>query len=184
MVLDITALILIILFFIRGYMKGVIVAAFSVLAILLGIICTLKLSGKLAEWLLARGIVTSGWGQLISYVALFIGVFLLVRLLAKLLETSMQAMMLGFVNKLIGGVLYGFVTAVVWSSFLWIANQMHLISPETIAASKTYKYLQPLAPWVFENIGKVLPFARDVFSDLQQFFNSVNQHIPEHVGTA
>lgn len=79
MALDIIGIILIILFFIRGYMKGIIVAAFSLLAIVLGAICALKLSHLLAEWLFKKGYITSGWGQLISYIILFLVVVVLVR---------------------------------------------------------------------------------------------------------
>jgi membrane protein required for colicin V production len=182
MVLDLIGIILILLFFIRGYMKGFIIAAFSLLAILLGIICALKLSHILAKYLFDKGIITSGWGQLISYIILFIGVVLIVRLIAKALETTAKAAMLGWVDKGIGGLLYAFLAAVVWSSILWISNQMHLISPETIAYSKTYKYLSPLAPWVFKHIGALLPFAKNVFGDLQHFFEHVNQKLPDHVG--
>ena len=56
--LDIVGVILIILFFIRGYLKGLIVAAFSMLALLLGIICSLKLSQSFSEWLLKNGYVS------------------------------------------------------------------------------------------------------------------------------
>ena len=50
--LDFVGLTIIIIFFIRGYMKGIVVALFSVLAVILGIICALKLSGLLGQWLL------------------------------------------------------------------------------------------------------------------------------------
>lgn len=184
MVLDVIGILFIALFFIRGYMKGFIIAAFSLLAILLGIICALKLSHLLAVFLFDKGIVTSGWAQLVSYVVIFIGVVLLVRLIAKAIETALKIAMLGLVNKLIGGLLYAFMAAVIWSSLLWIGNQMHLITPETIAASKTYSWLAPMAPWVLEHIGSVLPFAKNVFTDLQHFFHSVNQKLPQHVGAA
>ena len=183
MVLDFIGLTIIIIFFIRGYMKGIIVAAFSVLAVVLGIICALRLSGLLAQWLLERGLVTSGWGQLISYAILFFGVLLLVRLLAKSVQKLAQLTMLGWLNGVMGGFLYAFMAAVIWSSLLWIANQMHLISPETKVYSRTYTYLEPLAPWVFQHIGKLLPFAKDVFANLKEFFDNVNQTLPEHVGT-
>lgn len=182
MTLDVIGIILIILFFIRGYMKGIIVAAFSVLAILLGILCALKLSQAFSAWLLARGYVSSGWVQVVSYVVLFIGVFLLVRLVAKLLEKSVEGMMLGIVNKLIGGLLYAFLGAVLWSSLLWIGAKMHIISTETIAASHTYSWLSKLAPWFFEQAGKVLPFVKDTFSKLEHFFDTVNQKAGD-VGT-
>jgi membrane protein required for colicin V production len=182
MTLDIIGITLLIIFFIRGYMKGIIVAAFSVLAVLLGVVCALKLSQLFAAWLMEKGWVTSGWAQLLSYVVLFIGVMLLVRLVGKAVQSSVEAVMLGTVNRIIGGLLFMGITAVVWSSLLWIGTKMMLISPETIAASKTYTYFEPVAPWAFEHIGKLLPFARDVFDKLQEFFDTVNQGTTTNVG--
>ena len=183
MALDFIGITIIIIFFIRGYMKGIIIAAFSVLAILLGIICALKLSGVLATFLYKKGLVTSGWGQIVSYLILFTAVFLLVRILARAIQTSVKAVLLGGLDKIIGGALYAFIAAVVWSSLLWIANQAHVVTHETIAASKTYPYLSPIAPWVFEHVGRLLPFAKNIFKDLQHFFDTVNSKLP-HVGTA
>lgn len=184
MVLDIIGVTLVLIFFIRGYMKGVILAAFSLLAIVLGIICALKLSHLLAEWLFKNGIITSGWGQLLSYILLFIVVVFIVRLLAKAIQSSFEALLLGWVNKAIGGLLYALMAAFVWSSLLWISDHMHLITAETIAASKTYPYFSKLAPWTCEQVGKLLPFAKNIFAELQQFFEHVNQKIPQHVGAA
>ncbi len=183
MMLDVVGIILILLFFIRGYLKGIIVAAFSVLAILLGLLCALKLSQSLSSWLLDKGYVTSGWVQIVSYVVLFLGVFLLVRLLAKLLQRTVEGMMLGVINKLIGGLLYAFLGAVLWSSLLWISSRMHIISPETIAASKTYSWLSQLAPWFFEQAGKLLPFVKDTFGKLEHFFDTLNHKAAADVGT-
>ncbi len=182
MMLDVVGVILILLFFIRGYMKGLIVAAFSMLALLLGILCSLKLSQSLSEWLLKNGYVSSGWVQIVSYVVLFFGVFLLVRLLARLVQSAIEGMALGIINKLIGGLLYAFVGAILWSSLLWLGNKMHIITPQTIADSKTYSWLSQLAPWFFEQAGKLLPFAKDVFSKLEHFFDTINQKAAD-VGT-
>ena len=183
MVLDVTGIILIVLFFIRGYTKGIIVAAFSALAILLGILVALKLSQSFATWMLAKGFITSGWAQVISYAVLFIGVVLAVRLIANLLQKAVEGLMLGIVNKLIGGLLYAFLGAVLWSSFLWIGTRMNMITPETIVTSKTYHWLSGIAPWFFEMAGKLLPFVKNTFSGLEHFFDAVNQKIPGNVGT-
>jgi membrane protein required for colicin V production len=182
MVLDVIGIILIILFFIRGYTRGFIVAAFSVVAILLGILCALKLSQSFAAWLLVKGYITSGWAQVVSYTVLFIGVVLIVRLIARLLQKAVEGMMLGVANKLIGAVLYAFLGAVLWSSFLWIGARMNMITPETIATSKTYHWLSALAPWFFEQAGRLLPFVKDTFTNLEHFFDTVNQKIPGNVG--
>lgn len=184
MVLDFIAITLIIIFFIRGYMKGIIVAAFSVLAIILGIICSLKLSERLATYLFEQGYVTSGWSQIISYIILFTAVLLIVRLIAKAIESAMQAFMLGWVNKGLGGLLYAFIATMAWSTLLWLGNEMQFIKPEQKASSKTYEYIAPLAPAVAEKTGFLWPMAKEVFSDLQLFFENVNELIPEDVDTA
>lgn len=183
MILDAIAIILIVFFFIRGYRKGFIVAAFAIIAILLGVICALKLSAKLAAFLLEKNIVTSGWAQIVSYIVLFIGVVWLVRIGGKLIEKTVEAVWLGLFNNLAGGIIYAVMAIIVWSSCLWIGNQAHLFTPETIAGSKTFAVLSPVAPWTFEHIGAVLPLAKGLFADLQHFFDQVNNHLPEHVGT-
>ncbi len=165
MLLDIIAITLIIIFFIRGYMKGIIVAAFSVLAIVLGIICALKLS------------------ELISYIILYVGVVWGVRLLAKAIESAMQAVMLGWVNKGLGGLFYAFIATMAWSALQWLGSEMKIVTPEMIAESKTYEYIQPVAPWVADKVGYLWPMAKEVFSDLELFFNNVNEYIPQHVDT-
>jgi membrane protein required for colicin V production len=177
MALDIIGIALVLLFFIRGYMKGLVVAIFSLLAIILGIICSLKLSGTLATFLQKHG-VSSGWVQIVSYIILFIAVFLLVRLLAKAVESALKVSALGWLNGLIGGLIYAFMMAFIWSSFLWLASQMNLIKPETIAASKTYPFFSKLAPWLFEKIGVIWPMVKNIFGDLQHSFGNVNSKLP------
>ncbi|MBS1589882.1 MAG: CvpA family protein [Bacteroidetes bacterium] len=183
MTLDLAILGIILIFFIRGYMKGIIVAAFSALALMLGLLCALKLSGKLAKWMLDHQWISSGWAQLAAYIILFFGVVFLVRLMSKAVQSIAQHTMLGWLNGLMGGIVYGFMAAVVCSSVLWISNQIHLLSPETKTYSKTYSYIEPLAPKIYERIGNVLPIAKNVFSDLQTFFENANQSLPEHVGS-
>ena len=175
MVLDFVSITILILFFIRGYRKGIIVAAFSVIAILLGIICSLKLSATLADWLLEKGLVTGAWAQIISYAILFAGVIILVRLLAKSIETAVEAMFLGWINRAIGGLLYAFMAGVVWSSLLWIGAEAHIVEETTIETSRTYKYIAPIAPWFFDKAGVLWPMVKDIFADLEGFFDKVNQ---------
>jgi membrane protein required for colicin V production len=174
MVLDIIALGFIVAFFIRGYMKGFIVAVFSVVAILLGILCALKLSQSFAAWLLEKGYVTSGWVSVVSYLLLFIGVVLLVRLVARLIDKAAEGLMLGTVNRLIGGLLYAFLGAVLWSSLLWLITKLHIVSKETVAESVSAAKLSLLAPWFFEQAGHLIPFVKDTFFKLDHYFDTIN----------
>lgn len=182
MTIDIIAIILAVLLFLRGYSRGIIVALCSVLAVLLGITCALALSAKLSNFLLDKGWVSSTLAPVISYVLLFFGVLWLVRLLAKLVDGFSQSILLGWVNKSIGGILYVGIGMVIYSTFLWLCDGAHMISPETTVKSLSYKYISPLAPWVFGHIGEVVPFVKNAFADMRHFFDGVNQQLPEHVG--
>jgi len=163
-------------------MQGVIVALFSVIAFILGIIAALKLSELLASYLFEKGIVTSGWAQLLSYIILFVGVVILVRLLAKAVETALEALWMGWMNKLLGGIFYAFVNLVIISTFLWLGNVSRLIPAEQVAASVTYPYTVALAPWVAQQVGLLWPMSKEVFADLEMFFNNINAYI-QHVDT-
>lgn len=172
--LDVAGIIIILVFFIRGYIKGLVLAIFSVVAILLGVLCALKLSQSFASWLLANGYASTPWAQVVSYIVLFIGVVLLVRLIGKMTEKALEGMLLGTVNKLLGGLLYAFLGAVVWSSLLWIGARAHIIPEKTIRDSVTYSSLSLLAPWFFDVAGSLLPFAKDTFAKLGHFFDTLN----------
>jgi membrane protein required for colicin V production len=182
MVIDIICITLLLAFFVRGYSKGIVIAIFSLVALVLGVICALKLSASLASYLFTKGWVSSGWAQIISYALLFVAVVWLVRWGGNTLQRLLEKMSLGLINRIAGGLLYAFVGAFIWSSFLWLGNQVHAIAPETLVASKTYQYITPIAPWVVAHVSEILPFAKSIFSDLEQFFDNINKQLPEHVG--
>lgn len=167
----------------RGYMKGIIVAVFSLLAVVLGVLCALKLSERLAAYLLEQGYVSTGWAQIVAYIILFTGVMLLVKMIAKAIESAMKAVMLGWVNKALGGLIYAGLGVVICSTFLWLGREVQLIKPEQIAASKTYEYIEPVAPMVADKVGFVVPMVKNVFGDLSLFFDNVNNILPQHVDT-
>jgi membrane protein required for colicin V production len=172
--LDFIGIAILIVFFIRGYMKGIIVAVFSLLGIVLGALCAFKLSGSLSHFLLNKGWVDTRWAFTISYALLFIAAVLLVRWIANLIKRSLQLIMLGWTDKLLGGLLYAFSVALVWSTFLWFAQMLHCISPSTIEDSKTYRYFIVIAPWVYEHIGAMLPFIKESLSEMKTIFDKIS----------
>lgn len=182
MIIDALYLICLLIFMVRGYSKGVVVALFSVLAIILGVLGALKLSGSVARLLFNDGEKGGRWAPFFAYIIVFIIIVWLVRLGAKLLQKSFEAVALGWINKLTGAILYAFLISFVFSSLLWLFNRMEVIQPETKSASYIYNLVEPLAPKVFSLIGIILPFAKHIFENLSGFFDNVNQHLPD-VGT-
>ena len=107
---------------------------------------------------------------------------ILVRLLAKAVETALEAVWMGWLNKLLGGVFYAFVNLVIISTFLWLGDAAKLLPAGQVAKSYTYPYTVALAPWVAEQVGLLWPMSKEVFADLEMFFNNINAYL-QHVDT-
>src|SRR5690606_7072158 len=101
-------LILLILALFKGYKKGIVVALFSVLALIVGLIAALRLSDHLAGLMLnQQALIAARWTPLISHVLVFIIVVILIRLIGKALRKSLKFVLLGWVDRLAGAMLYG-----------------------------------------------------------------------------
>lgn len=170
------------LFLFRGYRKGLVIALFSVIAVVVGIAGAIKLSKVTGELLFSRSPVAAHWAPVITYILVFCILAWLVSMLGRILERSLELAALGWLNRLCGALLSGFLLSFVFSGFLWIWSRMQLLRPETLAASRLFPVLEPLAPKVFTLAGAILPGIKDAFQELNLFFDQVNQKLG-NVGT-
>jgi membrane protein required for colicin V production len=167
MVLDIVLLIMAILAFIRGWKKGLLWAICSLLAVVLGIVVALKLSSELSEYLFVQQIITSKYTLLISFVILFLGTIFLFRMLIKFVEAILDKLFLGWINNLLGGLLYSFFVVFIISTFCWLANQVNLLKPALKDESKSYIYLEPIAPKTIDLVSAYLPYCKDLIRNAE-----------------
>lgn len=177
MLLDIIFSILLILAMIRGYRQGLIIGLFSLVAVIIGLAAAMKLSTVVASWIGKSVKVSEEWLPLISFIVVFIIVVLLIRLGAKAIESTVEVVMLGWLNKLAGIVLYVAIYTIVFSVLLFYAEQMQLLQPATINSSRTYEYVQPWGPRVINGIGSIIPVFKDMFDELKQFFENVSDKL-------
>ena len=161
----------------RGFTRGLIVAVFSLVAFVLGLAAALKLSAVLAAYLAESGM-EGRWWPVLCFILIFMAVVVLVRLGAAALEKVVQWSMLGWINRLGGILLYAAVFALGYSVLLWLANQLYWLSPEVKLQSVVYPYIEHLGPKVIEQMGRVLPVFRDVFAELEAFFEHAARQIP------
>jgi len=170
MILDLAFLVLMILAVFKGYSKGMVVALFSIIAFIAGLAAAMKLSATVAVYLSRNAHIEGKWLPIVSFLLVFMAVVVIVRIGAKFIEKTLDLVMLGWVNRLAGVVLYAFLYSILFSILVFYASLVHLVSPETLQASVTWRYLQPLGPWAMEALGRLVPFFKDMFSDLQNFF--------------
>jgi membrane protein required for colicin V production len=178
MIIDVLVAIALVTAIIKGFQKGFIIAVFSVLAFIAGIAAALKLSASVAAWLDDSTHIAAKWLPFISFVLVFIAVILLVRLGAKFLESAVTFALMGWLNKLLGILLYAVLYCIILSVFLFYAQQLHLFSDTTVKESVTWSYISPWAPVIINKIGTVIPLFKDLFEELSKFFEQLNTHIP------
>jgi membrane protein required for colicin V production len=171
MIIDITFAIILIMAIFKGLSKGFIIGIFSFVAFTIGLAAALKLSAVVAGWLENKVTGFTRWLPFISFVLVFIAVILLVNLLARLIKKTFA--MLGWLDKIGGLVLYVVIYTIIFSIFLFFAEKVNLVSQETIAGSTTYSYVSPWGPKVIDNLGKIIPLFKDMFSQLQDFFGGI-----------
>lgn len=173
--IDVIVCILLIMAIVKGLRRGLIVALFSMIAFIVGIAAAMKLSVVVAEKLKGSVNISAQWWPVISFIVVFLVVVLLIRLVANMIEKAVQWTLLGWVNKLGGVILYVLMYMIVFSVLLFYAEQMQLLTKEAIDKSVTYSVVQPLGPWAVNTFGALIPWFKDMFTSLEEFFARMAQ---------
>jgi membrane protein required for colicin V production len=177
MLIDLILVVCLVLAVIKGYRRGLIVAVFSLLAFIIGLAAAIKLSAVVAGWLGQNVNISQQWLPLVSFALVLLVVILLVNKGAKMIEKTVQWALLGWVNR-IGGIIFFCVLYLILLSIgFFYAEQLHLLTPETIKSSQTYSFIKPWGPQVVNGLGAVIPIFRDLFTQLQDFFGGVATNV-------
>ncbi len=175
MLLDIIFAVIIVLAILKGYQKGLVVGLFSLVTVIVGLAAAMKLSTVVAGYIGKAVKVSDQWLPIISFAVVFFIILLLIRLGARAIEKTVELVMLGWVNKVAGVIFFAAIYTTVFSVLLFYTEQMKLIQPETIKTSVTYSFVQPWGPKAIDGFGTVIPIFKDMFEQLEQFFDGVAQ---------
>ena len=180
MILDLLFAVIIVLAIFKGYQRGLIVGLFSFIAVIIGLAAAMKLSAVAAAYIGKAVKISQEWLPVVSFIVVFIAVVLLIRLGANAIEKTVEVVLLGWVNKLGGILLYVAIYTIVFSVLLFYAEQTQMIKPETIKQSATYFFIQPWGPKAINSVGAVIPAFKDMFGELEHFFDGVAKNISSH----
>lgn len=178
MIIDFIFAILLLWAAFKGFKNGFIVALFSLAALIIGLAAALKLSVVVSEYLATSTQSSSRWWPFISFILVFILVVILVKLGAKLLQKSVELLWLGWANRLAGIAFYVILFSFIYSIILFYLVQLKLLSAETTAQSVTYSVLAPIGPMVIDGLGAVIPLFKNIFTQLQNFFQQLSHTAP------
>lgn len=176
--IDIIFIALLALAVFKGFTRGAIVAIFSVIAFVIGIAAAMKLSTIAAARLQDSVHVNAKWLPFIAFALVFVATVFLVRMGASLIQKTIEFALLGWLNKLLGVVVYVVLYTIIYSVVLFYANKMNLISKQAIDSAVSYPFIAPWGPKAIELLSIVIPWFKDMFGDLSAFFEKTAENIP------
>ena len=157
MILDGIVLIISILAFIRGWKKGLLWAVFSLVAVIIGIILSLKLSHTLADYLFKNNILTGQYTLLLSFIIIFLLVLFAFRSGVKLVETFLDKVFLGWVNK------------------------AGLLKDDLKKESISYSYIEPISPKAIELASGYLPLCKNLYHDVEELLSKATSKFDKNL---
>jgi membrane protein required for colicin V production len=172
MIFDLVFLVVLIYAAYRGFSKGVVLQAATLLALILGIIGAIKFSGYTSTLIIEHTKMTGEYLPIISFALTFIVIVVVVHLLAKVIERLVEAVALGFLNRLAGALFSMTKFAFIISVILVVLNGIHakysFLPEEKIDQSLMYRPLSKFAPGIF-------PYLH--FDNPPEFLEKAEEHL-------
>ncbi len=137
----------------RGLTKGLVMMVASFAALVLGVFGAAKFSGLTGDWMAGTLNVSSPYMGLVSFTITFIVIVIAINIAAWLFSRFLDAIALGLLNRLFGGIFSILSMALVLSVLLVILDafdQRHDFMPEKqVEESFLYEPVRGLAPRLF-----------------------------------
>ena len=157
----------------KGYRKGLVVGLFSFAALFIGLAAAVKLSAWVARELEHRTNWHSHWLPFLAFLGVLVAVIFMVRVGAALLETAMETLLVGWLNKLGGIIMYLLLYGTLFSVVLFYFEKIQLVAPSVIVESKSYPYIHKAGPIAMDWLGKLVPFFKGMFEELSRYFEKI-----------
>jgi membrane protein required for colicin V production len=160
--LDYSLLIIVAVFTILGYRKGIIVSLVSIAALVLGIYAAVNFSNYLDATLMENLNPSRKWLPFLSFGFTFLLVLVGVLLVGKVMEKLVDIAGLRFVNRLFGAIL-GALKGVILASVLFfivvtVDHNGKWLSPEMKKNSLFYTQLSTVFPKIISWLGSEIRF--------------------------
>jgi membrane protein required for colicin V production len=179
MTIDLIYLFLLAMAAYRGFRQGLVMAAFSFTGFFVGLAAAFKLSALVAGWLATSFNKPAPWWPFLAFFLVLVIVSGIIRLAAAGVSGTLNLVMLGWVNKLGGFLLYAVLYTLLFSVVLFYLDNLLHLSPKTLEQSAVYPYIKPWGQWTMDAWGKLLPQFRNVFHDMERFFEQVGRDLAE-----
>lgn len=166
--LDIIILVLMFIFGIGGWRKGIIIEVTTLLALGLGLYGAFHFSDFTAAHLVKWVEISPKYLNLVSFIVTFIVVALVVNVVGRLVSSLVKNLNLGFIDRL-GGFVLGIAKGVLLCSLLVmllnVLNFKGVIKDDVKKESLLYPWIEAAVPYVYQGFDLVKEAVQDVTQD-------------------
>ena len=141
----------------------------SILAFILAVIGAFKLLHEGMNFLQENFQLSGKLLPYLSFLLIFVAIIIMVNLLGKAVKKMLDMTLLGSFDSLAGALIGIFKWAFGLSVLIWIFNYFQINPIDKYAEdSIVYPMIHSFAPTVIDYISALLPFAKDLFSSVQE----------------
>ncbi len=159
----------------HGYTQGIINTVFNLLAYLFGITLAFKVTPTTTN-ILERMFNSNNPSMFIVAFVVNVGLIMfMLRAAAGAFEKALQAVYLGFFNRVLGGAIMASLSVLIYSVLLWFAVKVQFVNDATIAQSRTYPILKDL-PGKAKSIAiRLKPLATEVWDSSLKWMDDLDK---------
>lgn len=159
-----------ILAILQGIRKGFIKALLSFFSLFIGLIVAYQLAGWVANQLKLYTKIESHWLPFISFISVLLLVLFLIKWISGLLQQTAELLLLGWLNKLLGIVLYCLIYMTIWSALVYFLQILGVLEASKMKNAYSYSYLQKWWPYCTEKMSQFLPFIKSTIATFSHPF--------------
>lgn len=155
--------------FYKGFSKGFVIVLASFIALILGVIGAIYFSDYVAELLTSKTEIDEQYISIAAFSITFMGIIFGVHLIAKIVNQAIKMVMLGPLNKIMGGVFSMLKTVVLLSVAFYLFDffntQISMVDKKTLKESVAYTSIRNITEEVIPLITKSDWYNPDKFEE-------------------
>ena len=164
--IDILSGTILIIAILQGYRHGLIKAIISFFSLFIGLIVAFQFAGYISNLLKEHTKIGSQWLPFIAFLVVLIGVMILLKMITGILQQSAEWLMLGWLNKLLGMILYALIYGTILSAVLYFMILLGVLEKASVKDSFSFSYLESWWPYFMKKLSLWIPSIKSSLSSL------------------
>jgi membrane protein required for colicin V production len=165
--LDLFAGTVLVIAILQGYKNGFIRALVSFFSLFIGLLLAFQFAGWVAGQLKEHTKINSQLLPFISFLIVLILVLIILRWATRLLQQTAEWLMLGWLNKLLGIILYSLIYFTILSAVVYFFQLLGILEAEKMKETYSYEYLQKWWPYCLEKMSIWVPSIKQSIANLR-----------------